>query len=1093
MSLLRRSVLRAMSFVVFMAFNSHPASAEDFYDFSAGRNAEQQDCKGLWLFNDKDNQVTPDKVQLFCGAWEIPSAEFETKLRSDAEAMLQGEQCREKQNLEASQNDVTSFTVSCPGSSSSNGVYGGRSKVRFMATHGDKAIVSMIFPGDFKPAVESANAMLTGHSNRLTSPPNAFASNGGSDEPAIKSCSSLDDPKAQNVQSVGLCASVNYEVLRNLAFTENAFWNFDAAERDFRKLLQMHEWVAPHDRIDEAEILLEIGLNLSSSERVEEANGFFAQSDAVLASLNQDNGIAQQYNFLHTKSIIYRAVGALERKKWTEAINLIHSLANIQDNKSTIQTPRSDDKDDQAVVLNWTPSQASRITIAATSQASQRLILSTSSADASSAQQILQAQKFYVLATAHRHLGLSDQARTELTEAETALALAESPPTWLVAMIEREKADTYFDENKPQDAEAHILKAIKVLNASAPKSRLLGHMLLRHADIAEKLNRTDDAIGLGNNAIKILTEQTSAPGFPPDLVAHQLARLLAAIRRSKELKSPTQQLKDEQEEYFTTLALAWTGPAARSAIQLAARLESNDTSKVIRNYQDAERAYVQAAAQAARFRSLCGPQSEAPKIDTKSPAQTGNTSKCAKEDVSPILIKKLEAVEDAAEIKKNSLKKDVQKYHREYLELLSPKANLKDLQKALSARDDEAYIRFVPTRDATFGILVKHDDAIPFSIELGQSSLEGRIDRIRQTLRYIRYRSGLRDYPVKDAHDLFKILFKEVEPQLLNVRRLHIDPNGALADLSFAALVVSAPDDLVMKQTEVNDYRRVDWMANNYLLDIALGPAAFNKLKAARQKLQPSTGGLLAFGDFVPNPRQVALALSAGRSGNQTNCERKIADALATYRALKGTGVEAKAALEAFGENSQSIVGPEFTDLAFKSLPQVRQASILLFATHGVVGLSDCFTEPALLTSYAPNGHGLLAASEILDVPLQARVVILSACDTTAGGKIDRSSSGFAEGASTGGGERLSGLVRSFIYAGSQSVIATLWEADVNTSKLLTSSVIKQLKAGRRLDETLQESQKLIISDNNGTGSHPYYWASFIPVGEISDNADPKP
>ncbi len=900
-------------------------------------------------------------------------------------------------------------------------------------------------------------------------------------------------PKTQNAQSVGLCASVNYEIQRNLAFTENAFWNFDAAERDFRKLLQMHDWVAPHDLVDKAEILLEIGLNLSSSERVEEANGFFSQADAELNELRQDKVLAQQYQILHTKSVIYRAVGALERKQWVEAIRLVEDLNKSHDIKPKFETRQADD---QAVVLDWTPSHASRVTIAATSQASQRLLLSTSSADATSAQKVLQAQRLYVLAAAHRNLGLRDQAKGELMEAESVLAFAESPPTWLVAMIEREKADSLFEDHKPLDAETHIQKAIAVLNASAPQSRLLGHMLLRHADIADQLSAPDRAIKLGDDAINILTEQTAAPGFPPDLVANQLARLLAAIQRPAAMNAPAQRLQYVQ-DYFRTLALAWTGPAARSAIQLAARLESGINGKVIRDYQEAERAYVQAAAQHARVMSECGLQLAAPRSGESSEAKSDKSADCLSEDTRRILDARLEAVEVGARKYKIKQEAAVLAISPHYLELLSPKVELEQLQSALLANGDDAYIRFVPTKEKTFGVLVKRDVVIPFGIESGQFSLAGRVGQLRQTLFY--GQRGPPIYPIEVAHHLYQDLFKDIESQLANSKRLHIDANGALAELSFGALVLAAPNEEIMSQIKDDaDYSGVHWLSRKYLLDTALGPAAFVKHKASQPASIASSGELLAFGDYVPNPQKTAMALSPGRGNNRflsaavnESCVRKIEAALAAYPALPRTRQEAQKAVEAFGEKGRSIVGAEFTDLAFKKDPQVQQASILLFATHGVVGLSDCFTEPALLTSYAPDGHGLLSASEILDETIPARVVILSACDTTAGGKINRTKSGFTEGAASGGGERLSGLVRSFIYAGSRSVLATLWAADESSSMVQTTSLIRNLKAGRRLDEALQDSQRQLIS--GGARSHPYYWASFILVGDSSEKDDPRP
>jgi CHAT domain-containing protein len=56
--------------------------------------------------------------------------------------------------------------------------------------------------------------------------------------------------------------------------------------------------------------------------------------------------------------------------------------------------------------------------------------------------------------------------------------------------------------------------------------------------------------------------------------------------------------------------------------------------------------------------------------------------------------------------------------------------------------------------------------------------------------------------------------------------------------------------------------------------------------------------------------------------------------------------------------------------------------------------LSSCFSEPALLTSLGTEGDGLIEASELLDRRLSARLVILSACDTAGGARLDAARTG---------------------------------------------------------------------------------------------------
>jgi CHAT domain-containing protein len=86
--------------------------------------------------------------------------------------------------------------------------------------------------------------------------------------------------------------------------------------------------------------------------------------------------------------------------------------------------------------------------------------------------------------------------------------------------------------------------------------------------------------------------------------------------------------------------------------------------------------------------------------------------------------------------------------------------------------------------------------------------------------------------------------------------------------------------------------------------------------------------------------------------------------------------------------------------------------------SHGVLGLSTCFPEPALLTSLGVEGDGLIEASQLLDHELKAQIVVPSARDTAAGGKLDEASGGLGDG-----GDALSGLARAFVYTGVRNVL----------------------------------------------------------------------
>jgi CHAT domain-containing protein len=81
------------------------------------------------------------------------------------------------------------------------------------------------------------------------------------------------------------------------------------------------------------------------------------------------------------------------------------------------------------------------------------------------------------------------------------------------------------------------------------------------------------------------------------------------------------------------------------------------------------------------------------------------------------------------------------------------------------------------------------------------------------------------------------------------------------------------------------------------------------------------------------------------------------------------------------------------------------------------------------------------------------------------------------------GGDDLVGLSRGFIYAGTPSLLATLWEVDDQS----TSIVMRQFyenwrKKGMEKPEALRRAQ-LALKKTPGY-EHPYYWAPFVIIGD---------
>ncbi len=156
-----------------------------------------------------------------------------------------------------------------------------------------------------------------------------------------------------------------------------------------------------------------------------------------------------------------------------------------------------------------------------------------------------------------------------------------------------------------------------------------------------------------------------------------------------------------------------------------------------------------------------------------------------------------------------------------------------------------------------------------------------------------------------------------------------------------------------------------------------------------------------------------------------------------------------------------------------------RQWQYVLFSTHGLAdthnGMLSCL---ALATPAAKSEEdGYLQAQEIMNLSLDADVVMLSACQTGLG--------------RLSGGEGFVGLSTAFFYAGTQSVCVSLWQVPSGPTTQLVPEFFSRLKAGE-MDraEALRRAQLQVMRQGRGSDgkpadySTPFCWAAFVLMGD---------
>jgi CHAT domain-containing protein len=197
---------------------------------------------------------------------------------------------------------------------------------------------------------------------------------------------------------------------------------------------------------------------------------------------------------------------------------------------------------------------------------------------------------------------------------------------------------------------------------------------------------------------------------------------------------------------------------------------------------------------------------------------------------------------------------------------------------------------------------------------------------------------------------------------------------------------------------------------------------------------------------------------------------------------LPGTRREVnEIAAEVKAQSEDIRLGLDATETAVKQA-KLDQYRVVYFATHGLVsGYLEQFAktkaEPALALSIpdkpTDEDDGLLTASEIAQLKLDADWAVLSACNTAAEEKP--------------GAEALSGLARAFFYAGARSLIVSHWSVSDEATARLMVGTLRASAHDPKLShaEALRQSMLAMIDEASGDAqADPRLWAPFVVVGE---------
>jgi CHAT domain-containing protein/Flp pilus assembly protein TadD len=604
-----------------------------------------------------------------------------------------------------------------------------------------------------------------------------------------------------------------------------------------------------------------------------------------------------------------------------------------------------------------------------------------------------------------------------------------------VALSLNNLAALYREQGRYADAEPLYMRSLAIWETALGPD---------HPDVAISLNNLAalyDAQGRYADALPLVSK-TIAQGRADPVVA--LGVLLGAQGKALIAKSKG------QEDSLNVVQRAAQSAAAVALSKLAVRLAAgtNQLAQLVRRDQDltAEADALDKAIVAAV---------------SKEPARRDSTAEQRIRDRLASIAKERDALQKAFASR-----------FPDYVALSNPQPLTVQQIQALLA-DDEALVAF-EFNTKSYAWIVTRSDADWTELKISAQDIDAQVRALRSRLT-----NQGQEFDPRLAYQVYQATLGAFAEQIVTKKRLTIVTNGALTSLPPQLLVTKDPAGKTLKQ--------VDWLIRSHAVTILPSVASLKVLRGGSQVASAARKPMIAFADpvFSRDARAAARKHLAMRSITSfySGTQVDVAEIGEALDQLPGTRREVEEIAAEMKVDPRDIrLGLEATETAVKQA-ELDQYRIVYFATHGLLAgelekFADSKAEPALVLTIPekPNDFddGLLTASEIAQLKLDADWAVLSACNT-------------AGDEGQPGAEALSGLARAFFYAGARSLVVSHWAvSDEATAKLMLGTFREALRDPKLSHAEALRNSILAMIDNaqSDDEANPRLWAPFVVVGE---------
>ena len=348
--------------------------------------------------------------------------------------------------------------------------------------------------------------------------------------------------------------------------------------------------------------------------------------------------------------------------------------------------------------------------------------------------------------------------------------------------------------------------------------------------------------------------------------------------------------------------------------------------------------------------------------------------------------------------------------------------------------NDLAYLEYVVT-GSDVGVFIVKRNRVTTERELKYVKLPVNHDELGRKVNEFHLALAKRD-PDNDplGRELYRLLIEPVANELQNIATVCIIPDAFLWTLPFQALITTRGHYLIQEHS------------------LFYAPSLTVLKEMSRRKQQQSRGeSLLAFGNPV---------IESDDKQSQD------------LHPLPEAEAEVAAVADSIRTRIMKVfVGRQADETTFKTL--APEYATIHLATHGLLDNTDPLNSYLLLTKTegAVENDGFLHAREIINLRLNADLVVLSACETGKG-RISP-------------GEGVVGMAWAFFVAGARSMVVSQWRVNSASTSQLMKNFYQALGRqhnpnSRDKSAALREASLRLLNERRYR--HPFYWAGFVLV-----------